>query len=258
MTCANVRHNGGEAHTKRMRPSTAVAAHHAHHTRRKSDSPRAPSLLLPFMPTEEAAATATASTRYKRSIQIHSNVHRVCMWFCVPADTRSKEVKTGAEHEKRRTNKNVQRRCVAEATRRRPLKLITALQPKQRPFIKKINENKKKLILTLPTPHTLKNKKKNRKKKIRPLLRLHSNKKKRKRKTHKKAPNCHPAPEIACIFCPQNKIKRYLNVFQPSDPLRVRTSFIFHGVICVLLLPSALSSARECGPQSTVTRVCGD
>ncbi|KAF5214437.1 hypothetical protein ECC02_012964 [Trypanosoma cruzi] len=36
----------------------------------------------------------------------------------------------------------------------------------------------------------------------------------------------------------------------------VRTSFIFHGVICVLLLPSALSSARECGPQSTVTRVC--
>ncbi|KAF5217431.1 hypothetical protein ECC02_009688 [Trypanosoma cruzi] len=36
----------------------------------------------------------------------------------------------------------------------------------------------------------------------------------------------------------------------------VRTSFIFHGVICVFLLPSALSSARECGPQSTVTRVC--
>ncbi|ESS55983.1 hypothetical protein TCDM_12515 [Trypanosoma cruzi Dm28c] len=28
---------------------------------------------------------------YKRSIQIHCNVHFVCVWLCVPAATQSKE-----------------------------------------------------------------------------------------------------------------------------------------------------------------------
>ncbi|KAF5216774.1 hypothetical protein ECC02_010409 [Trypanosoma cruzi] len=67
-----------------------------------------------------------------------------------------------------------------------------------------------------------------------------------------------PHQTVCIYFAHKRKLKRWLRVFQPSDPPCVRTSFIFHGVICVLLLPSALSSACECGPQSTVTRVCGD
>ncbi|EAN82268.1 hypothetical protein Tc00.1047053508437.10 [Trypanosoma cruzi] len=35
---------------------------------------------------------ATASMHYKRCIQIHCNVHLVCVWLCVPAATQSKEV----------------------------------------------------------------------------------------------------------------------------------------------------------------------
>ncbi|KAF5217017.1 hypothetical protein ECC02_010169 [Trypanosoma cruzi] len=35
---------------------------------------------------------ATASMHYKRSIQTHCNVHLVCVWLCVPAETQSKEV----------------------------------------------------------------------------------------------------------------------------------------------------------------------
>ncbi|EAN82337.1 hypothetical protein Tc00.1047053510281.10 [Trypanosoma cruzi] len=67
-----------------------------------------------------------------------------------------------------------------------------------------------------------------------------------------------PHQTVCIYFAHKRKLKRWLRVLQPSDPPFVRTSFIFHGVICVLVLPSALSSACECGPQSTVTRVCGD
>ncbi|ESS55108.1 hypothetical protein TCDM_13440 [Trypanosoma cruzi Dm28c] len=35
---------------------------------------------------------ATASMHYKRSIHIHCNVHLVCVWLCVPAETQSKDV----------------------------------------------------------------------------------------------------------------------------------------------------------------------
>ncbi|ESS61536.1 hypothetical protein TCDM_10877 [Trypanosoma cruzi Dm28c] len=147
MTCANVRHNGGEAHTKRMRPSTAVVAHRAHHTRRRSDSRCALPLSPPSFPSclrRKQQPPATASRRYKRSIQIHCNVHRVCMWLCVPADTRGKEVKTGAEHVKRRTNKTVQRRCMAEVKRKRPLKLMILHRRESSGHSLKINENNKK------------------------------------------------------------------------------------------------------------------
>ncbi|ESS61908.1 hypothetical protein TCDM_10479 [Trypanosoma cruzi Dm28c] len=68
---------------------------------------------------QEQQKSATASTRYKRSIQLHCNVHLVCL----QAHTRGKEVKTGAEHVKGRTNKTVQRRCMAEIKRKRLLRL---------------------------------------------------------------------------------------------------------------------------------------
>ncbi|RNC33089.1 hypothetical protein TcCL_Unassigned04243 [Trypanosoma cruzi] len=42
---------------------------------------------------------ATASMHYKRSIQIHCNVHLVVVWLCVPAETQSKKGK-----EKKATN----------------------------------------------------------------------------------------------------------------------------------------------------------
>ncbi|EKG08306.1 hypothetical protein TCSYLVIO_000549, partial [Trypanosoma cruzi] len=35
---------------------------------------------------------ATASMHYKRCIHIHCNVHLVCVWLCVPAETQSKDV----------------------------------------------------------------------------------------------------------------------------------------------------------------------
>ncbi|ESS61084.1 hypothetical protein TCDM_11346 [Trypanosoma cruzi Dm28c] len=78
------------------------------------------------------------------------------MWLCVPADTRGKEVKTGAEHVKGRTNKN----STAEVHGRNKEKKTAqahdiALQTKQRQFIKKLNKNKfKKIHLHPSTPHT--------------------------------------------------------------------------------------------------------
>ncbi|EKG03669.1 hypothetical protein TCSYLVIO_005282 [Trypanosoma cruzi] len=91
---------------------------------------------------------ATASMHCKRTIQIHCNVHLVC----VPAETQSKEA------EKRwqsmwRDAQNVQQRCVAEATRRRPPKLMSALQPKQRQFTQDLSKTKKAFPFNLHKPH---------------------------------------------------------------------------------------------------------
>ncbi|ESS55556.1 hypothetical protein TCDM_12965 [Trypanosoma cruzi Dm28c] len=93
-----------------MRPSTAAAAHRAHHTRRKSDSRCAlPSPSLPSCPRKKAAATRN---RQRTPQKKHQNPLQcalcACIWLCVPADTRGKEVKTGAEHVKGRTKKTVQ------------------------------------------------------------------------------------------------------------------------------------------------------
>ncbi|KAF5215720.1 hypothetical protein ECC02_010620 [Trypanosoma cruzi] len=84
----------------------------------------APSSFLPFMPTEEAAATRNRQHTLQKN---HPNPLQcafcACMWLCVPADARSKEVKTGAEHVKGRTNQNVQQRCMAEIKRKKLLRL---------------------------------------------------------------------------------------------------------------------------------------
>ncbi|KAF5214644.1 hypothetical protein ECC02_012736 [Trypanosoma cruzi] len=69
--------------------------HTVHHTRRKRDSGCALPLLLPSPHghgRRKQPPHATASMHYKRSIQIHCNVHLVCVWLCVPAETQSKEV----------------------------------------------------------------------------------------------------------------------------------------------------------------------
>ncbi|KAF5216779.1 hypothetical protein ECC02_010416 [Trypanosoma cruzi] len=82
-----------------------------HHTRRKRDSGCALTLLLPSPHghgRRQQPPHATASMHYKRSIQIHCNVHLVCV--CVPAETQSKEV------EKREQSmwRDAQQNCTAE------------------------------------------------------------------------------------------------------------------------------------------------
>ncbi|KAF5217719.1 hypothetical protein ECC02_009413 [Trypanosoma cruzi] len=51
---------------------------------------------------------ATASMHYKRSIQIHCNVHLVCVVVCACSNTRQRCRKEGAEYVERRT------KCTAE------------------------------------------------------------------------------------------------------------------------------------------------
>ncbi|KAF5214830.1 hypothetical protein ECC02_012536 [Trypanosoma cruzi] len=102
-----------------------------HSSRRRCITPagkglavRAPSLLLPFMPTEEAAATRNRQhTLQKKHPNPLQCAFCACMWLCVPADTRSKEVKAGAEHVKGRTRKTVQQKCMEEIKRKRLLRL---------------------------------------------------------------------------------------------------------------------------------------
>ncbi|KAF5213771.1 hypothetical protein ECC02_013686 [Trypanosoma cruzi] len=90
----------------------STQSHAVHHTRRKRDS----GCALPLLPSphghgrRQQPPHATASMHYKRSIQIHCNVHRVCVWLCVPAETQSKEV------EKREQSmwRDAQQKCTAE------------------------------------------------------------------------------------------------------------------------------------------------
>ncbi|ESS63247.1 hypothetical protein TCDM_08991 [Trypanosoma cruzi Dm28c] len=221
-----------------------------HHANSKIDSRCSPSLLLPFMPTEEAAATRNRKHTLQKK---HPNPLQFAFFVVVCAYRHTRQ---RSKNRRRACEWTHKQKCTAEVHGRNKEKKTaqahdTALQPKQRPFIK--NSLKfKKIILTLPHLTLWKEQKKRMKKR--------KNRKKKEKKNHTKkgTPNHHVAPEIVCIFCPKIKLKIYLSVFQSSGPLCVRTSFIFHAVICALLLPSALSSACECGPQSTVTRVCGD
>ncbi|ESS61158.1 hypothetical protein TCDM_11261 [Trypanosoma cruzi Dm28c] len=80
---------------------------------------------------------ATASMHCKRCIQIHRNVHLVCV--CRNAKQRGRK----REQSMRKDAQNVQQRRMAEVKRRRPLKLMTALQPKQRQFTKDLLKTKK-------------------------------------------------------------------------------------------------------------------
>ncbi|RNC33906.1 hypothetical protein TcCL_Unassigned03355, partial [Trypanosoma cruzi] len=74
-----------------------------HSSRRKSDSRCAlPLPSFPSCPRRNQPPHATASTRYKRSIQIHCNVHRVCVWLCVPAATTKQRRRKRREQSMRR------------------------------------------------------------------------------------------------------------------------------------------------------------
>ncbi|KAF5218141.1 hypothetical protein ECC02_008957 [Trypanosoma cruzi] len=93
----------------------STQSHAVHHTRRKRDS----GCALPLLPSHHSHGRrqqppqATASMHHKRSIQIHCNVHLVCVcvWLCVPAETQSnKEVKKREQSMWR----DAQQKCAAE------------------------------------------------------------------------------------------------------------------------------------------------
>ncbi|KAF5216535.1 hypothetical protein ECC02_010701 [Trypanosoma cruzi] len=82
--------------------------HAVHHSRRKRDSGCALTLLLPSPHSHgrrQQPPHATASMHCKRSIQIHCNVHRVCVVVCVCRNTKQRSGKEGAEYVERRTTK---------------------------------------------------------------------------------------------------------------------------------------------------------
>ncbi|ESS60856.1 hypothetical protein TCDM_11596 [Trypanosoma cruzi Dm28c] len=66
------------------------------------------------MPTEEAAATRNRQqTLQKKHQNPLQSLFCACMWLCVPADTRSKEVKTGAEHGRNKRKTSQTHDCTA-------------------------------------------------------------------------------------------------------------------------------------------------
>ncbi|ESS59408.1 hypothetical protein TCDM_12253 [Trypanosoma cruzi Dm28c] len=76
----------------------STQSHAVHHTRRKGDS----GCALPLLPSHgnerrQQPPHATASTRYKRSFQIHCNVHFVCVVVCACSNTKQRR-KKGAEY----------------------------------------------------------------------------------------------------------------------------------------------------------------
>ncbi|RNC34233.1 hypothetical protein TcCL_Unassigned02997 [Trypanosoma cruzi] len=118
----------------------STQSHAVHHTRRKIDS----GCALPLLPSPHAHGGrqqpphATASMHHKRSIQIHCNVHPVCV--CLQ---NHKEKKKRGSRVCGETHKNVQRRRMAETTTRRPLKLMTVLQPGLQQFTQDLLKTKK-------------------------------------------------------------------------------------------------------------------
>ncbi|KAF5222778.1 hypothetical protein ECC02_004109 [Trypanosoma cruzi] len=226
-----------------------MRSHAVHHTRGKGDSGCAlpPSSLLQ-MATEEDNGRHTqlpACTTKEAFKPTAMCILCACVVVCACRSTKQNIRKKGAEYAERRTKK-----CTAEVHggnnyKRRPLKLMTSLQPKQWQPIQNLFKTNQTLPLhpiqtpphkiiilekksSITVPHKFKSKK----------IRLAA---------------VWPHQTVCIYFAHKRKLKRYLHVFRVSDPLCVRTSFTFHGVICALLLPSALSSAREGGPQRTVT-----
>ncbi|KAF5216773.1 hypothetical protein ECC02_010408 [Trypanosoma cruzi] len=85
----------------------STQSHAVHHTRRKRDS----GCALPLLPSPHSHGRrqqpphATASMHCKRSIQIHCNVHLVCVVVCACRNTKQRSRKEGAEYVERRTTK---------------------------------------------------------------------------------------------------------------------------------------------------------
>ncbi|KAF5219371.1 hypothetical protein ECC02_007608 [Trypanosoma cruzi] len=209
MTCANARHNGGEAHTERMRPSTAVAVHHAHHTRRKGDSRCAlPLSSFPSCPRSSShpQPPAHATKEASKSNEMCILCVHVVVCACRHTKQRSKNRSRACEgtHKQKRTAEVHGRNKEKKTAQAHNI----ALQKKQRQFIKKlIKINKRKFIFTLPHL-TLwkKQKRKEEKKKMKkssPLLRLHTNKTKKKKKKEKKK-NSHTKKGTQLPCCSRN------------------------------------------------------
>ncbi|RNC33184.1 hypothetical protein TcCL_Unassigned04140 [Trypanosoma cruzi] len=82
----------------------SAQSHAVHHTRRKIVSRCA----LPLPPPHghgrrQQASHATSSMHHKRCIQIHCNVHLVCVVVCACSNTKQRRRKEGAEYVERRT-----------------------------------------------------------------------------------------------------------------------------------------------------------
>ncbi|RNF13846.1 hypothetical protein TcG_08209 [Trypanosoma cruzi] len=112
----------------------SMRSHAVHHTRGKGESGCAlpPSSLL-FTATEEDNSRHTqlpACTTKEASKSTAMCILCACVAVCACRNTNQNIRKKGAEYAEGRA-KNAQRRCTAETTTTRPLKLMTALQPKQ-------------------------------------------------------------------------------------------------------------------------------
>ncbi|ESS63359.1 hypothetical protein TCDM_08851 [Trypanosoma cruzi Dm28c] len=93
--------------------------------------------------------TTAATRNCQHALQkVHPNPLQCAPCVCARRNTKHKSIKEEAEYVKRRT-KNLQRRCVAGATRGRLLKLMAALQLKQRQFTQYLLKTKKDFPLRL-------------------------------------------------------------------------------------------------------------
>ncbi|EKG00307.1 hypothetical protein TCSYLVIO_008759 [Trypanosoma cruzi] len=97
---------------------------------------------------------ATASMHYKRCIQIHCNVHLVYVCGCVCLQQHKAKTQKRGSRVCGGTHKNVQRGRITETTTRRPLKLMTALQPKQRQFTQYLLKTKNVPFVLCKPHHT--------------------------------------------------------------------------------------------------------
>ncbi|KAF5214819.1 hypothetical protein ECC02_012539 [Trypanosoma cruzi] len=122
--------------------------HAVHHTRRKEDSGCAlplPSLLLIAMEEDNSRHTQLPACTAKEAFKSIA----MCI-LCVCACRNTKQRSRKDSRVCGETQKNVQRRCMAEATRRRPLKLTTALQSRQWQFTQDLFKTKNKKKTTFP------------------------------------------------------------------------------------------------------------
>ncbi|KAF5215198.1 hypothetical protein ECC02_012124 [Trypanosoma cruzi] len=121
----------------------SAQSHAVHHTHRKIDSGCALPLSLLLMATEEdnSRHTQLPACTTKGAFK-PTAMCILCVWLCVPAATQSKEIEK-REQSMWRDAQNAQRRRITETTRR-PLKLMTALQPKQWQFTQDLLKTKKR------------------------------------------------------------------------------------------------------------------
>ncbi|RNC32059.1 hypothetical protein TcCL_Unassigned05369, partial [Trypanosoma cruzi] len=112
-----------------------------------------PSTSLLLMATEENSRhTQLPACTTKGAFKPTAMCNLCVCGCCVPAETQSKDVEK-REQSMWRDARNVQQRRITETTRRRPLKLMTALQPKQWQFTQDLFKTKKTFPFVLYKPH---------------------------------------------------------------------------------------------------------